>query len=152
MSLIRLATITDAKLITGQRHRMFADAKFASEERLCELDRAFEPWLRTQLADGRYIGWLVEENGSVIAGAGLYLMEFPPHFLDTKAVRAYLLNFYTEPAYRGRGYARQLLELSVAESRTRGIVAVTLHASQFGKPIYEKAGFSQTNEMMLRLE
>jgi hypothetical protein len=27
---------------------------------------------------------------------------------------------------------------------------VTLHASKFGKPIYEKNGFKQTNEMMLK--
>ena len=152
MHSVRLATTEDAALITGQRHRMFADGNLAGEERLRELDAAFEPWLRTQLAEGRYIGWLLEEDGDAVAGAGLYLMEFPPHFLDTKAVRAYLLNFYTEPGSRGRGYARQLLDLAIAESKQRGIVAVTLHASHFGKPIYERAGFVQTNEMMLRLE
>jgi predicted acetyltransferase len=36
-------------------------------------------------------------------------------------------------------------------SRERGYDVTTLHASPFGRPIYEKFGFEQTNEMMLKL-
>ena len=51
---------------------------------------------------------------------------------------------------RGRGFARQLLALAIDEARARGIKVVTLHASKFGKPIYEKFGFALNNEMILR--
>jgi len=77
-------------------------------------------------------------------------MEFPPHFLNREAMRAYLLNFYVDPEFRGRGLARALLHEALAEARRREIEVVTLHASKFGRRLYEQNGFKQTNEMMLR--
>jgi predicted GNAT family N-acyltransferase len=86
----------------------------------------------------------------VVAGAGLWLMDFPPHWMHEGAVRAYLLNFYVDAEVRGHRLAGQLLKLAVDESDRRRIEVVTLHASKFGRPIYERFGFEATNEMMLR--
>jgi GNAT superfamily N-acetyltransferase len=152
MPTLRHATVNDAALIAAHRHNMFADNHFAREARFAEMDTAFEPWVRERIADGRYVGLLLEEDGQVLAGAGIYFMDFPPHWMDTQPTRAYLLNFYTAPEARGRGFAKELLKLAVEECRTRGIGVVTLHASPFGRPIYEKFGFKQSTEMMLRIE
>jgi len=109
----------------------------------------FVRWVHPRLEDGSYAGWLVEESGELVAGAGLWEMEWPPHFLHDEPRRAYLLNFYVAPQMRRRGLAAQLLALAVAEARTRGIKVVTLHASKFGKPVYEKYGFKMSPEMIL---
>ncbi|WP_263375265.1 GNAT family N-acetyltransferase [Granulicella aggregans] len=146
---IRLATPGDAQLIGQQRRQMFLDAGQPDDEVMAAMEQAFVPWVRTKIAEDRYIGWLASEDGVVVGGAGLWLMEFPPHFLDPAPVRAYLLNFYTAAEFRGRGLAKTLLARCVEEARVRGCEVVTLHASKFGKPIYEKYGFKQTNEMML---
>ena len=150
MPTLRRATPDDAALITRQRHLMFADNDFTTEARLCEMDLVFEPWVRAHLTDNTYVGLFLEEDGKVLAGAGIYFMEFPPHWMDPSPLRAYLLNFYTVPEARGRGYAKQILEAAVAESRTRGPRVITLHASRFGRPIYERFGFIQSTEMMLK--
>jgi GNAT superfamily N-acetyltransferase len=92
----------------------------------------------------------VEDDGRLVGGAGLWVIDWPPHFMDAEPQRAYLLNFYVAPEMRRHGLARELLALAVAEAKARGIVVVTLHASKFGKPLYEKAGFKLSNEMMLR--
>ena len=110
----------------------------------------FVEWVRPRLEDGRYFGWLMEDAETVVAGAGMWLMDFPPHWMDAEPVRAYLLNFYVEPAYRGRGIAQQMLKMTVDEAKRRGIGVVSLHASKLGRPIYERNGFTRTNEMMLR--
>jgi ribosomal protein S18 acetylase RimI-like enzyme len=79
----------------------------------------------------------------------MLLMDFPPHWMDPEPVRAYLLNVYVDPEFRGRGLARELLEMAVNDARRRGIKVVSLHASKFGRPLYERNGFEPTNEMML---
>ena len=150
MPTLRRATIDDAALITEQRHLMFADNNFTTEERYREMDVAFEPWVRAHLADDTYVGLFLEEDGKVLAAAGIYFMEFPPHWMDPAPLRAYLLNFYTVPEARGRGYAKEILEAAVEECRTRGPRVITLHASRFGRPIYERFGFKASTEMMLR--
>lgn len=149
---IRLAALQDVELIGRQRRQMFLDAGQPDDELMAAMERDFVPWVRMKLAEDEYIGWLASQGGVVVGGAGLWLMEFPPHFLDAAPVRAYLLNFYTAPEFRGRGVANLLLKRAVEEARRRGCKVVTLHASKFGRPIYEKNKFKQTNEMMLRFD
>jgi GNAT superfamily N-acetyltransferase len=147
----RLATEADAELIGEQRRRMFVDMGRADDALMQRMTAKFVPWVRGKLKDGSYIGWIVSEGDLAVAGAGMWLMDFPPHWMDAEPVRAYLLNFYVDPAFRGHGLAYGLLKAAVGEARRREIKVVSLHASQFGKSLYERNGFEATNEMMLRL-
>ena len=156
MPTLRRATPDDAPLITAQRHQMFADNELATEAAYNVMDIAFEPWVRERLADGRYVGLFLEEEATapntptLLAACGIFFGDFPPHFLDPNPIRAYLLNFYTAPEARGRGLATQLLQHAVDECKKANVRVITLHASKFGKPIYEKFGFAQNNEMILK--
>ena len=145
----RLATEADAELISEQRYRMFVDSTQVDDARLKEVTEKFVPWVRERLVDGRYVGWLTAEDGRVVAGAGVLFMDFPPHWMDPEPVRAYLLNVYVDPAFRGRGLARELLTMAMKDAERRGIKVMSLHASEFGRPLYERNGFKSTNEMIL---
>lgn len=147
----RLATADDAAIITHHRRAMFADMGHADEvEILDQMATAFHGWVRRKLEQGIYIGFFMENTaGQVVAGAGCWIMEWPPHLLDPSAERAYILNVYTEPAYRGRGLAKHLMQSVLDFCETRHLSVITLHASQFGRPMYEQMGFTQTNEMRL---
>ena len=128
---------------------MFVDAGRQDNRILDVMSEHFKPWVEARLADGRYLGWLTTEGSKVIAGAGLIVLDWPPHPFDPEGeLRGYLLNVYVEPEYRKRGLAHQLVERSMAEARRRGIRVVTLHSSQAGRAIYERLGFHATNEMM----
>jgi GNAT superfamily N-acetyltransferase len=160
MLLTRSATPADAELIAHQRLRMFADSGQATPESMQTMAANFVGWVRPRLADGRYLGWLVEDQLAedrlaegekiAIAGAGLWLLDFPPHWLDPEPLRAYLLNFYVAPTHRRRGLAQKLLTLTLDEARARGVRVVTLHASTQGRPIYERNGFQSSNEMIFK--
>jgi GNAT superfamily N-acetyltransferase len=148
----RPATVADAELIARQRRSMFVDAGQAGEAELQTMLENFVAWLRPRLSDGSYVGWIVEEDSRAVAGAGMWLIDFPPHWMDAEPVRAYLLNFYVEPGFRGQGLAYKLLKTALDDARRRRIKVVSLHASSFGKPLYERNGFEPTNEMILRLD
>jgi GNAT superfamily N-acetyltransferase len=148
----RLATVADAELIGEQRHRMFVDSGQTDDAQMMKVIARFVPWVRAKLEDGSYVGWLTSKDGQVVAGAGMWLMEFPPHWMHEQPVRAYLLNFYVDPEFRGQGLAYSLLKTVVEETRRREIKVVSLHASVFGKPLYERNGFELSNEMILRNE
>jgi GNAT superfamily N-acetyltransferase len=149
----RMATEADSELITEQRRKMFVEMGQPDDDRMQAMLRNFVPWVWERLKDGRYIGWLVEEEGGqIVAGAGMFLMDFPPNKRDPEPLRAYLLNFYVAPVARGRGLADGLLKTAIDEAKRRGIKVVSLHASQFGRLLYERNGFEATNEMMLHLD
>jgi len=61
-----------------------------------------------------------------------------------------ILNVFTEPEFRKRGIARQVMLAILAWVRQQGLRSVNLHASKEGRTLYEKLGFEATNEMRLR--
>jgi len=144
----RTATAADAHLITHHRRRMFVDAGRADNPVLSVMSQHFEPWVAKMINEGKYFGWLTSEGDRVVAGAGLLLLDWPPHPLDPRSTqRGYLLNVYVEPEYRRRKLASQLIELALAEARRRKIRVVALHSTEEGRRLYESNGFRQTNEM-----
>jgi GNAT superfamily N-acetyltransferase len=47
----------------------------------------------------------------------------------------------TDPAYRGRGFARRIMEHSLEYLRGRGVRWIKLDATDMGRPLYERLGF-----------
>ena len=58
------------------------------------------------------------------------------------------MNMYTAPEYRRRGIAYKTLDLLVKEARSKGITAISLEATDMGRPLYEKYGFVRMNHEM----
>ncbi|MFB9990675.1 GNAT family N-acetyltransferase [Deinococcus oregonensis] len=145
---LRPATPADAALIAAQRAAMFADMSVEYSEATAQ----FTPWVAARLSAGTYLGWIVEHDGEAVAGVGLMILDWPPHFIDPQPLRSYLLNVYTHPQHRGRGLAQRLTQMTLEETRRRGIRIMSLHASEFGRPLYEKLGFTPTNEMRIVLD
>jgi GNAT superfamily N-acetyltransferase len=149
---IRVAAPGEAAVITAQRRAMFAEMRPGPAAQLDAMAAAFETWVAERLARGNYRGWLaVTPAGQVVGGAGVWVMDWPPHMLHTEPRRANILNVYVEPAYRRRGLARALTETALAWCRQQQIALVILHASEAGRAIYTALGFKPTNEMSLAL-
>lgn len=147
---LRRATFSDAETIQAQRDAMFVDMGKDPHD-LLQVQAAALGWHRRMLQTGLYQGFLVEAEGVVVAGAGLLWRDWPPSSATTEQTRAYLMNVYVQPPHRGRGLAQFLIEEMLAECALRGVHIVSLHASEAGRPIYERLGFRASPEMELVL-
>lgn len=143
----RTATPEDAAVIARHRHRMFVDAGRADNSALRRVTDAFEPWVANMMRQGKYMGWLTLDGAKVVAGAGLMIMDWPPHPLDPEPHRGYLLNVYVDPEYRRKRLASNLIERALSEARFRKIRVISLHATEESRRMYEGSGFRRTNEM-----
>jgi GNAT superfamily N-acetyltransferase len=131
---------------------MFKDNHFTPVGTWEQLQQDTEQWTAGKLREGSYAGWIAEEDDRIVGGAGLWFMEFPPHWMHPEPMRGYLLNFYVAPEARGQGLAKKFVALAVDECKRRGLHVATLHASNMGRPIYESLGWQDSTEMMLRLK
>ena len=147
---IRQALPGEAAVIVGHRRAMLAEIRPMPAAQLDAIDAAFAPWLATRMTRGEYLGWFgIDPAGQVVAGAGLWIMDWPPHMWHVEPRRGNILNVYVQPAYRRRGLARALTERAVDWCRQNGVRMVILHASEAGRPLYSALGFTPTNEMSL---
>lgn len=141
-----MATASDADIVAFHRAAMFREMHALSDERYAELKTAACAYLTRALSSGEYVGWLVEAEGRIIAGAGVQIRAILPR-PETLGPEAIVLNVYTDPAFRRQGIAELLMRRVIDWSREAGIGRLVLHASTDGRPLYEKLGFTQTNEM-----
>lgn len=112
------------------------------------MTETFRSWLRPRLADGRYFGFITESDGIAIGGIGLMVNDWPPHPshpMDDR--RGYVLNLFVMPDWRGEGIAKRLMAAAEDAFTRRGLAYATLHATEAGRPLYERTGWVRTTEM-----
>jgi GNAT superfamily N-acetyltransferase len=145
---IRRAMIEDAPVIARHRAAMFRDMGDAGGDDVARIESASILYLRQMMSERRFLGWLAERQGEVVAGGGLVVSQLLPRpgAVDGGA-QALILNVYCEPEHRRRGLARALMAAMLEWCKRERIARVALHASQDGRPLYESLGFVQTNEM-----
>jgi len=144
---VRPLDVQDLELICRHREAMFREAG-RDEATLRTMTTHFRAWLAPRLANGAYFGHVLSEHGVAVAGIGLMLIDWPPHPMHPETgLRGYVLNVYVERAARRRGLARMLMQLADEEFAKRGATYAILHATEQGRPLYERLGWAGTTEM-----
>ena len=138
----RKGTIKDLELLVSTRLLILRAIKKLDET--ADLS-AHEPHVRCYyqraLADGSHIAYLVFDGEKFVGAGGMSFYQVMPSFGNPTGNTAYIMNIYTDPAYRKRGIAWHTLDLLVQEARSRGVTAITLDATDMGRPLYETYGF-----------
>ncbi|MGC3969740.1 MAG: GNAT family N-acetyltransferase [Pirellulales bacterium] len=60
---------------------------------------------------------------------------------------AWIAMVLTSPEFRGRGLATALMRHAIDELLSAGVTTIRLDATQFGRPVYEKLGFTVDYEL-----
>jgi N-acetylglutamate synthase-like GNAT family acetyltransferase len=98
---------------------------------------------------------LIDHNGNATGrhdGQGLVIRDEAGQMIGVAAGYTWadiseLKQMWIDEAYRGRGYARALLDAFVAEARSRGVRRIWVASYDFQAPgMYEKAGFKRVAE------
>ena len=85
--------------------------------------------------------YVVRDGEMIVACAFLLVVEKPmsPSFINGRT--GTVLNVYTRPDYRRRGYGRAVMEALLADARAMGLCVVELKATDDGYPLYRSVGF-----------
>lgn len=91
-------------------------------------------------------GYIVREGDALAACALLLAVEKPmsPAFLNGRT--GAVLNVYTRPAFRRRGYARAIMRALLADAEGMGLCVVELKATEDGYALYKSVGFVDDGE------
>lgn len=149
---LRSATHADLPVIVAQRHAMFEAMGYVNRAELELTDSKFAEWVAPKLERGEYREWFLEdEKGQVVAGAGLWLMEWVPHALDQSTRRGNILNVYCEPQYQPLGLTRRLLIQVLDFCRDNGLRSLIVNPSDANRELYQSLGFRPTGELKIQV-
>ncbi len=149
---VRSATLDDLDLLVRHRRGMWEEILEAPPREMAAADRAYRRWARARMRSQELVGWIVEtDRGEPVASGCIWLMPSQPRPLWRGTVSPYLMSMFTEKAFRGQGHGTRITREAIRWSKRHGYSTLVLHASKFGKPIYLREGFTEANEMRLRL-
>jgi len=143
---IRPSTPGDLELHLRHRVGMFKDMAMGGEGGMARMAERFKAWLRPKLLTGEVRGLVREVYGVPVGTALLWLREQMPVPLTELDLRGHVFNVYVEPAHRGQGHARALMEALEAEARAWGVEILELHASKDAEALYRAMGYEPTSE------
>ena len=59
------------------------------------------------------------------------------------------MNVYTMEEWQRRGIARKMVTMLIEDAWSRGVTEITLDATEEGRPLYNKLGFTDSRECMV---
>ena len=148
---IRKATIEDIPDIIRLRRLMFTWMNYSDSAILDATDKANEVYFFNAIPEGTFHGWVAESNNKIIATGGLVIDHHPPGPSNLTGKLGYIMNMSVEPEFRKQGIAKELFKTILLFLKENNIVMSSLHATDMGRKLYEKFGFSSTNEMRVNL-
>src|SRR5579864_247649 len=106
---IREASLADIPEILRQRCGMYEDMGTKDPDALTEMARLSADYLERAMADDTFRAWLACDSDRVVVGGAVIITPWLAHPYDLECRRVTILNVYTDPEYRRRGIARQLM-------------------------------------------
>lgn len=115
-----------------------------------DLRAALSDYCVRHLADNTFVSWLALDGGRIVATSGASIVEKPPYGGCPTGRIALISSMYTEPVYRRRGIARDLLWRVLVEAKARGCGVAQITASDAGVPLYRALGFAHNANFLQR--
>ena len=112
------------------------------------LDKALKDFYMRNLAAGTYVSWLAFDGDKIVGTSGMSFAEKPPYFTCTTGKLGILSSMYTDPDYRRKGIATELLDRVVKEAKDHGCGTIYITASDMGVKLYESYGFKHNGNFM----
>lgn len=135
------ATIEDIGVLTDLRIAYLnEDLGVISEENL-ELMQATLPSYYEKHLNKDLMAYVARDEMDIVSCAFLLIVEKPisPSFITGKT--GTVLDVYTKPDYRKKGYAKKLITTMLEDAKAEGLSIIELKATEDGYSLYKSVGF-----------
>lgn len=147
------ATIEDIDILVKSRIEVLRAAnKLTEAADMTEVEEQSYDYYMEALSNGTHTAYLVFDGNRFVGAGGVSYFRVMPTYHNPSGNKAYIMNMYTKPIYRRKGIAYKTLKLLVEDAKERGVTAISLEATDMGKPLYEKFGFVKMNNEMELLQ
>lgn len=149
--IINQATIAMDQIIAEHFYQLWLDNNVSE-------DSIYDDWLDITLKfiqharqELKFQAFIAQVGTEIIGSVSCHL--FAGLYPDVRRDRnyGYIWNVYVKSDYRHQGIGTKLTNTAIDYLKSINCNKAVLHASPFGKPVYENIGFISSNEMALDL-
>jgi GNAT superfamily N-acetyltransferase len=140
----------DVELLVDWRLAFIADLEpNLQSDQLHTLREGCLAYFNELIKHDAYIGFFGKVNEKIVCSAGILKYALPPlNSADTRPV-AHLLNVYTLPKERRKGYGRGLVEYIKQYCESKAYDRIFLNATEEGRYLYSECGFQVITDAMV---
>lgn len=109
---------------------------------------ALKQYYTHHMGDGTFVSWLAFDGDKMIGTSGMSFVEKPPYFGCPNGKMGLLSSMFTNPNYRRKGIAKELLSRVINDAREYGCGTVQITASDVGVKLYSNFGFVHNENFM----
>lgn len=113
-----------------------------------DLFPALKEYYTHHMKDGTFVSWLAFDGENIVGTSGMSFVEKPPYFGCPTGKIGLLSSMFTNPDYRRKGIAKELLSRVVNDAREYGCGTVQITASDMGVKLYTNFGFVHNDNFM----
>jgi len=148
----RLSEINKKKELDTFIHMRIRQLREEGATEDIDLVPALQDYYNRHMSDGTFVSWLAMDGDRIVGTSGMSFVEKPPYFGCPSGKMGLLSSMFTDPEYRSKGIAKELLSRVVEEARAYGCGTVQITASDMGVLLYTDFGFVKNgNFMQLKL-
>lgn len=140
--IVENATTADIDLLTELRLAYLKeDIGKLNDDDIMKIRRDLPDYFKRNLNQNIFC-YLIKEEDKIAACAFLLVIEKPmsPSFITGKT--GTILNVYTEPSYRHRGYAKKIMNRILSDAIVKKLSVIELKSTDAGHHLYQSVGFT----------
>ena len=146
-AVISYQRLTENELDTFIQMRIHQLREEGAKENI-DLVPALQDYYKRHMADGTFVSWMAMDGEKIVGTSGMSFVEKPPYFGCPSGKMGLLSSMFTDPEYRRRGIAKELLSRVVDEAKAYGCGTVQITASDMGVLLYTDFGFVKNGNFM----
>jgi GNAT superfamily N-acetyltransferase len=143
---IRIAGLADAPALAALRRAWTAEQHGPVDD--AGFEARFLDWYERESA--RRFSWLAEVRGEMVGMMNMAVFDRMPQPGREPGSWGYVANSFVLAGYRNQGIGSLLLGALLAHADSHGYQRVVLRPSERAVPFYQRAGFTQGTELMVR--